>query len=128
MNEQQLNAQVDAIIRRAKQAPPIYLTRHVQVGVDSAMYNLNNPTNQLDLSQIQLAGLNGWQVVATIPKTASASYNHGLNHFTASGGNVIAAYVVLQLTLTGDNADVLRGEISEYVRNHLQTSLTAVNT
>lgn len=128
MNEQQLNAHVDAIIRRAKQAPPIYLTRHVQVGVDSSIYNINNPTNQLNLSQIQLAGLNGWQVVATIPKTASESYNHGLNHFTASGGNVIAAYVVLQLTLTGDNADVLRGEISEYVRNHLQVSLTAVNT
>ena len=40
MNEQQLNMQVDAIIRRAKQASPIYLTRHVQVGVDSAMYQL----------------------------------------------------------------------------------------
>lgn len=126
MNEQQLNAHVDAIVRRAKQAPPIFLTRHVQVGVDSAMYNLNNPIDHLDLSQIQLAGLNGWQVVGTIPKTVSASYNHGLNHFTASGGNVIAVYVVLQLTLNSDNADLLRGEISEYVRKHLQTSLTAV--
>ncbi|MFN5367844.1 MAG: hypothetical protein ACK5C8_04760 [Roseiflexaceae bacterium] len=128
MNEQQLNMQVDAIIRRAKQASPIYLTRHVQVGVDSAMYQLKNPITGLDLSQVQLAGLNGWQVVGMIHKTASASYNHGLNHFTASGGNVIAAYVVLQLTLTGDNAELLRGEISEYVRTHLQTSLTTINT
>lgn len=128
MNDQQLNTHVDAIIRRAKQAPPIYLTRHVQVGVDSAMYQLKNPIQGLDLSQVQLAGLNGWQVVGMIHKTASASYNHGLNHFTASGGNVIAAYVVLQLTLTGDNADLLRSEIVEYVRNHLQTALTAVGS
>ena len=128
MNEQQLNAHVDAIIRRAKQAPPIYLTRHVQVGVDSAMYNLNNPIDHLDLSQTQLGGLDGWQVVGTIYKQVSASYNHGLSHLTASGGNVIAVYVVLQLTLTGENADLLRGEISEYVRKNLQTSLTAVNS
>lgn len=126
MNDQQLNMHVDAIIRRAKQASPIYLTRHVQVGVDSAMYQLKNPIQGLDLSQVQLAGLNGWQVVGMIHKTISASHNHGLNHFTASGGNVIAVYVVLQLTITAENADVLRSEIQEYVRTHLQTSLTAV--
>lgn len=124
MNEQQITTQVDAIVRRAVQAPPIYLTKHVQVAVDSTFYNIKNPIEHLNLGAVQLAGLNGWQVVGVIPKTVASSHNHGLNHFTASGGNVIAVYVVLQLTLTADNAELLRPQIADYVRNSLQTSLT----
>jgi hypothetical protein len=123
MTDSRIQRQVEAIIQRANQAPPIFLYKTIQVGVDSVLAGVQNTFTSLTIGSTQLAGLNGWQVVGVIPKTLAITSNQGFNNFVSNGGNVIAVYLLMQLTLTKENATLLRGEIEDYVKSDLQAKL-----
>jgi hypothetical protein len=123
MTDSRIQRQVEAIIQRANQAPPIFLYKTIQVGVDSVLAGIQNTFTSLTIGTTQLAGLNGWQVVGVVPKTLAVTSNQGFNNFVSNGGNVIAVYLLMQLTLTKENASLLRGEIEDYVKSDLQAKL-----
>jgi hypothetical protein len=123
MTDSRIQRQVEAIIQRANQAPPIFLYKTIQVGVDSVLAGVQNTFTSLTIGSTQLAGLNGWQVVGVIPKTLAITSNQGFNNFVSNGGNVIAVYLLMQLTLTKENASLLRGEIEDYVKSDLQAKI-----
>jgi hypothetical protein len=123
MTDPRIQRQVEAIIQRANQAPPIFLYKTMQVGVDSVLAGVQNTFTNFALGPTQLAGLNGWQVVGVVPKTIAVTSNQGFNNFVSNGGNVIAVYLLMQLTLTKENAILLRREIEDYVKSDLQTKL-----
>lgn len=123
MNEAQLQKQVDQIILRANQSPPIYLHRTIQVGVDSRMTGIDG-INDFHIGQVQIAGLNGWRITGIVPKTLGTVKDYGLNHFTGMGGNVIAVYVLMELEITDRNATLLRNEIYNFLKKELMTALT----
>ncbi|NBU62939.1 MAG: hypothetical protein EBS29_00275 [Chloroflexia bacterium] len=124
MTDPRIARQVDAIIQRANQAPPIFLYKTIQVGVDSVLAGVQNTFTSFALGATQVAGLNGWQVVGVVPKTLAITANQGFNHFVSNGGNVIAVYLLMQLTLTKENASLLRHEIEDYVKSDLQAKLS----
>jgi hypothetical protein len=123
MTDSHIQRQVEAIIQRANQAPPIFLYKTIQVGVDSVLAGIQNTFTSLTIGTTQLAGLNGWQVVGVVPKTLAVTSNQGFNNFVSNGGNVIAVYLLMQLTLTKENASLLRGEIEDYVKSDLQAKI-----
>jgi hypothetical protein len=123
MTDSHIQRQVEAIIQRANQAPPIFLYKTIQVGVDSVLAGIQNTFTSLTIGTTQLAGLNGWQVVGVVPKTLAVTSNQGFNNFVSNGGNVIAVYLLMQLTLTKENASLLRREIEDYVKSDLQAKL-----
>lgn len=123
MTDSRIQRQVEAIIQRANQAPPIFLYKTIQVGVDSVLAGIQNTFTSLTIGTTQLAGLNGWQVVGVVPKTLAVTSNQGFNNFVSNGGNVIAVYLLMQLTLTKENASLLRGEIEDYVKSDLQAKI-----
>ena len=120
MTDPRIQRQVEAIIQRANQAPPIFLYKTIQVGVDSVLAGVKNVFTNFAINPVQLAGLNGWQVVGVVPQTLAITSNQGFNSFVSNGGNVIAVYLLMQLTLTKENASLLRGEIEDYVKIDLQ--------
>lgn len=123
MTDSHIQRQVEAIIQRANQAPPIFLYKTIQVGVDSVLAGIQNTFTSLTIGTTQLAGLNGWQVVGVVPKTLAVTSNQGFNNFVSNGGNVIAVYLLMQLTLTKENATLLRREIEDYVKSDLQAKI-----
>lgn len=123
MTDPRIQRQVEAIIQRANQAPPIFLYKTIQVGVDSVLAGVQNTFTKFAINPVQLAGLNGWQVVGVVPQTLAITSNQGFNSFVSNGGNVIAVYLLMQLTLTKENATLLRGEIEDYVKSDLQAKL-----
>ena len=123
MTDSHIQRQVEAIIQRSNQAPPIFLYKTIQVGVDSVLAGVQNAFTKFAINPIQLAGLNGWQVVGVVPQTLAITSNQGFNSFVSTGGNVIAVYLLMQLTLTKENASLLRGEIEDYVKSDLQAKL-----
>ena len=123
MTDSRIQRQVEAIIQRANQAPPIFLYKTIQVGVDSVLAGVQNTFTSLTIGSTQLAGLNGWQVVGVVPKTLAITSNQGFNNFVSNGGNVIAVYLLMQLTLTTENASLLRREIEDYVKSDLQAKI-----
>ena len=123
MTDSRIQRQVEAIIQRANQAPPIFLYKTIQVGVDSVLAGIQNTFTSLTIGTTQLAGLNGWQVVGVVPKTLAVTSNQGFNNFVSNGGNVIAVYLLMQLTLTKENASLLRREIEDYVKSDLQAKI-----
>jgi len=120
MTDPRIQRQVEAIIQRANQAPPIFLYKTIQVGVDSVLAGVKNVFTNFAINPVQLAGLNGWQVVGVVPQTIAVTSNQGFNSFVSNGGNVLAVYLLMQLTLTKENATLLRGEIEDYVKSDLQ--------
>ena len=123
MTDSRIQRQVEAIIQRANQAPPIFLYKTIQVGVDSVLAGVQNTFTKFAINPVQLAGLNGWQVVGVVPQTLAITSNQGFNSFVSNGGNVIAVYLLMQLTLTKENATLLRGEIEDYVKSDLQAKI-----
>jgi hypothetical protein len=123
MTDSRIQRQVEAIIQRANQAPPIFLYKTIQVGVDSVLAGVQNTFTKFAINPVQLAGLNGWQVVGVVPQTLAITSNQGFNNFVSNGGNVIAVYLLMQLTLTKENASLLRGEIEDYVKSDLQAKI-----
>ncbi len=123
MTDPRIQRQVEAIIQSANQAPPIFLYKTIQVGVDSVLAGVQNTFTKFAINPVQLAGLNGWQVVGVVPQTLAITSNQGFNSFVSNGGNVIAVYLLMQLTLTKENATLLRGEIEDYVKSDLQAKL-----
>jgi hypothetical protein len=123
MTDPRIQRQVEAIIQRANQSPPIFLYKTIQVGVDSVFAGVQNVFTNFAISPIQLAGLNGWQVVGVVPQTIAVTSNQGFNNFVSNGGNVLAVYLLMQLTLNKENATLLRPEIEDYVKRDLQAKL-----
>ncbi len=123
MTDSRIQRQVEAIIQRANQSPPIFLYKTIQVGVDSVFAGVQNVFTNFAIGPVQLAGLNGWQVVGVVPQTIAVTSNQGFNNFVSNGGNVLAVYLLMQLTLTKENAALLRPEIEDYVKSDLQTKL-----
>jgi hypothetical protein len=123
MTDPRIQRQVEAIIQRANQSPPIFLYKTIQVGVDSIFAGVKNTITDFTIGPVQLAGLNGWQVVGVVPQTVAVTSNQGFNNFVSNGGNVLAVYLLMQLTLTKENAALLRPEIEDYVKRDLQAKL-----
>jgi hypothetical protein len=123
MTDSHIQRQVEAIIQRANQSPPIFLYKTIQVGVDSIFAGVKNTFTNFAIGPVQLAGLNGWQVVGVVPQTVAVTSNQGFNNFVSNGGNVLAVYLLMQLTLTKENAALLRPEIEDYVKSDLQAKL-----
>ena len=123
MTDPRIQRQVEAIIQRANQSPPIFLYKTIQVGVDSVFAGVQNVFTNFAISPIQLAGLNGWQVVGVVPQTIAVTSKPGFNNFVSKGGNVLAVYLLMQLTLNKENATLLRPEIEDYVKRDLQAKL-----
>ncbi len=123
MNEAQLQQQVEKIILRATQSPPIYLHRSIAIDVDSRMTGIDL-SKIFNIGQVQIAGLNGWRVTGVVPKTLSTVANYGLNDFAGMGGSVIAVHVLMELEINERNASLLRGEIYNFLKKELMTGLT----
>lgn len=123
MTDPRIQRQVEAIIQRANQSPPIFLYKTIQVGVDSIFAGVKNAFTNFAIGPVQSAGLNGWQVVGVVPQTIAVTSNQGFNNFVSNGGNVIAVYLLMQLALTKENAALLHREIEDYVKRDLQTKL-----
>ncbi len=123
MTDPRIQRQVEAIIQRANQSPPIFLYKTIQVGVDSIFAGVKNTITDFTIGPVQLAGLNGWQVVGVVPQTVAVTSNQGFNNFVSNGGNVLAVYLLMQLALTKENAALLRPEIEDYVKRDLQAKL-----
>jgi hypothetical protein len=123
MNEAQLQQQVEKIILRATQSPPIYLHRSIAIDVDSRMTGIDL-AKIFHIGQVQIAGLNGWRVTGVVPKTLSTVANYGLNDFAGMGGSVIAVHVLMELEINERNASLLRGEIYNFLKKELMTGLT----
>ncbi len=63
-----------------------------------------------DISELQLAGLDGWDVVAVIPKTLGVALKNFLSGSTMGsewgggmGGNVVGVYLLLRKEVTDAN-------------------------
>jgi len=123
MSETQLQQQVEKIILRATQSPPIYLHRTIQVGVDSRMTGVEM-IQDFNIGQVQIAGLNGWRITGIVPKTIGTVVNYGLNDFAGMGGNVLAVYVLMELEINAQNASLMRAEIYNFLKKELMTGLT----
>lgn len=123
MNAAQLQQQVEKIILRATQSPPIYLHRTIQVGVDSRMTGVDF-VQEFNIGKVQIAGLNGWRITGIVPKTIGTVANYGLNDFAGMGGNVISVYVMMELEINERNASLLRDEIYSFLKKELMTGLT----
>jgi hypothetical protein len=123
MSEAQLQQQVEKIMMRANQSPPIYLHRTIQLGVDSKMTGLDG-IKDFNIGPVQIAGLNGWRITGVVPKTLGTVKNYGLNDFAGMGGNVIAVYVMMELEINERNASLLRAEIYNFLKNELMMKLT----
>jgi hypothetical protein len=85
------------------------LFRWIFIQVDSLVEG--KPIGEFDITELQAAGLEGWDVVAVIPKTVGLGLTNSTNAGTTSwgaglGGNVLGAYLILSkeiFDLTSEN-------------------------
>ena len=93
------------------------------ISVDSQMELANSVTklSPFDDSAVKIAGMKGWNVVGVVPKTSgSALQNYegfGKTWAGGIGGNVVGAYVMMELTVNQENFDEFLDEIDAVVRS-----------
>lgn len=77
------------------------LFRWIYVQVDSVVED--DTIGQFDITELQAAGLEGWDVVAVIPKTLGVGLTNistsGNSWGAGMGGNVLGVYIVLSKEL-----------------------------
>lgn len=95
-----------------------FLYRSVYVEVDSVVNK--DVTGEFDITQLQVLGLDGWEIVAVIPRTLGvAIQNLSLTEGWGAGmgGNVAGVHVLLRLTVDGTNVEEARAELEDVIDN-----------
>ena len=99
---------------------PCFLYSSHYVAVDGILAGGNFQANVYDDANVKLAGLEGWKVVGVIPHTFGEllTNTQGYNKIWAggTGGNVVGAYVLMELALNQANVSRLTDEIEEYLQ------------
>lgn len=108
------------ILNDVRNGFPCFLYSTHYVTVDPLLSGGNFETNPYDDANVKLAGLEGWKVVGVIPHTFGEilTNTQGMNKIWAGGfgGNVIGAYVLMELSLNQSNVERLSEEIGEYLQ------------
>lgn len=120
--EAKIMQEVSRIVEEAKSGKSIYLYRSVYVSVDSftdfgGQISQLAPFNDVD---VRIAGLNGWRVISSIPKTAGSTLQNyeGFGKAWAGGigGTVVGAYVIMEYEINAKNVQSSRDLIEQSVR------------
>ena len=108
------------IIHDVKAGFNCFLYNSYYVSVDGILAGGNFESNVYDDVNVKLAGLEGWKVVGIIPHTFGEllTNTQGYNKIWAggTGGNVVGAYVLMELALNPSNVEKHDEEISEYLQ------------
>ena len=114
-----IRSEHERIIKDAKNGFNCFLHRSYYVSVDSSIAGSAIEIEPFSDYQVRLAGLEGWRVVGVIPHTYGEYLKNkdGFNSVWAggSGGNVLGAYVLMELEITPTNVEKLGNEILEYL-------------
>lgn len=107
------------IIQDAKKGISCYLHKSQYVPINSVIAGSAKAVLPYDDYQVRLAGLEGWKVVGVIPHTYGEYLKNkdGFNTVWAggAGGNVIGAYVLMELEVSSNNVEKLSQEILEFL-------------
>lgn len=118
--QQIISEEYKRILSDVKNGFPCFLYSTHYVTTDPLLSGANFEINPYDDGNVKLAGLEGWKVVGVIPHTFGEvlTNTQGMNKIWAGGfgGNVIGAYVLMELSLNASNVDRLSEEIEEYLQ------------
>lgn len=108
------------ILSDVKKGIPCYLYNTYYVPVDGVVAGSDFKNQAYNDSSVRLAGLEGWKVVGVIPHTYGELLmnKEGFNNIWAggSGGNVVGAYVLMELSLNQINVEKVEQDILEYLQ------------
>lgn len=97
-----------------------FLYRSVYVAVDSTVNE--ELTGQFDITELQVLGLDGWEIVAVIPRTLGVALENsslrptfGRTWGAGLGGNVAGVHVLLRLAIDQAGLEDARADIEELV-------------
>lgn len=97
--------------------PNLFQWMYVQV--DSVVDETT--VGQFDITDLQVAGLDGWDIVAVIPKTLGTALTnlstHGNTWGGGMGGNVLGVYVLLSKEVTNIDDPLTRKESERIVQS-----------
>lgn len=118
------NSKLTAIKKQIDDGNSIILFNEVYLPVDSKVVK-ENVVDQFSLGTLRRYGINGWDVVAVIPRTSGVALTNvslgassGQTWGAGVGGNIIGVYLVLKKELTHKNCpsdEVLQ----HYIKQHL---------
>ena len=101
---------------------PAYLYHSVYLEVDSEVDD--EPIGTWDLDDLTIYGLDGWQVIGVIPRTIGTALRNlaiggtfGKTWGAGMGGNLVGAYVLIQLAITPENSERLRPTVESFLVN-----------
>lgn len=113
-------AQWELIETTLKLGRPAYLYQAIYIPVDSTVNE--EPVGVFDITDLQGLGYEGWEIVATIPKTlglglANSSFGStmGTTWGGGMGGNVVGVYVLMKFPVTASSVDALRSEVDDFL-------------
>jgi hypothetical protein len=96
-----------------------FLYRSVYVEVDSVVDK--DVTGEFDITQLQVLGLDGWEIVAVIPRTLGVALRNLLSLTEGMGGgmggNVAGVHVLLRLAVDGTNLEGARADLEDVIDN-----------
>ncbi|MGD0280630.1 MAG: hypothetical protein ABSC11_15185 [Smithella sp.] len=101
---QQVRSQVNIILQRVDAGQETYIYDSVYVPVD-CIVDKKQSVSSFDISILKKMGLDGWDIVSVVPRTAD------------TGGNVIGVNVILKKSLTLKNKDSLKKDITSYIES-----------
>lgn len=115
----------DVIKKRLQTGQAVVLYETVYLPVDSVI-NEQVIGDPFEISTIMRLGLDGWEVIQTIPRTVGiglanhqVGYSAGESWGGGVGGNIMGVYILLKKVLR--NTDDLNqwGKLDSYIRNHI---------
>jgi hypothetical protein len=95
-----------------------YLYRSVYVPVDSILQD--EVLGTFDIEELQRLGLEGWEIVAVVPRTAGISLENYTGLTTQAwgggiGGNVMGVHVLLRYAVTPEGLEASRDDIDDFL-------------
>lgn len=105
---------------------PVFLYDSVYLPVDSVVNN-GGLADDFNLSVVRLLGLQGWEIVQTVPKTLGVALTNisigsstGETWGAGMGGNVAGVYLILKKqVLPLDITDDPNDDLAKFILNHL---------
>jgi hypothetical protein len=93
------------------------LYRWLYVQIDSVIDK--DSLGEFDITDLQIAGLDGWDIVGVLPKTFGERLTnlstHGNTWGAASGGHVLGVYLILSKEVKDLNDPLTRGDANRIV-------------
>lgn len=125
-----LSTAVQSLQQQLANGENMYFFESIYLPVDSKVVN-DDMAEEFSLGALKQLGINGWKVVAVIPRTVGVALMNetygssaGRTWGAGVGGNVVGVHIVVGKEITANNTQISAEFLTEYIDRNLFDFIT----